>query len=207
MKVIITGGAGFIGSNFVDVLISKGHNVTVYDNLSCGKEEFLKHHYSNPSFKFVKGDVLDKEKLIAVMKDQDIVFHFAANPDIAKGMAETDLDLKAGIIATYNVLEAMKVNDIKKIVYSSSSMVYGDVGLIKTAEDFGPLFPISMYGASKLGSEGMISAFCHLSGMQAWIFRFANVVGKRQTHGVIYDFIREKIIDNPKYLLKESSNE
>ena len=120
----------------------------------------------------------------------DAVFHFAANPDIARGMKEPDLDLKQSIIATFNVLEAMRHNNVRFLFYPSGSGVYGDVGLTKTAESFGPLLPISMYGACKLGAEAVISAMCHMFDMQAWIFRFANVVGKRQTHGVAFDFIR-----------------
>ena len=191
MKCFITGGAGFIGSNITNILISEGHSVTIYDNFISGKEEFIKHHYKNPLFKCVKGDLLDKDKLIEAIKDHDIVFHFAANPDIAKSMIETDLDLRLGIIATYNVVEAMRLNGVKKIAYSSGSGVYGDVGLTPTPEDFGPLLPISMYGASKLGAEGVISAFCNMFDMQAYIFRFANVVGGKQTHGVGYDFIKK----------------
>jgi len=191
MKCFITGGAGFIGSNIVDRLLSENHSATIYDNFTSGKEEFIKQHYKNSLFKKINADILDKEKLIKAMKGHDIVLHFAANPDIAKSMIETDLDLRLGIIATYNVVEAMRLNNIKKIVFSSGSGVYGDVGLVETAENFGPLIPISMYGASKLGCEGIITAFCHMFDIQSWIFRFANVVGKRQTHGIGYDFIRK----------------
>ena len=199
MKYFITGGAGFIGSNLVDRLISERHSVTVYDNFSSGNEEFIKYPYNNHLFKYIKADLLDKEKIIKTMKGHNIVFHFAANPDIARSMVETDLDLRLGIIVTYNVVEAMRINNIKKIAYSSGSGIYGDVGLVETGENFGPLMPISMYGASKLGGEAIISAFCHMFDMKAWIFRFANVVGKRQTHGVGYDFIR-KLKANTKKL-------
>ncbi|MFH1445580.1 MAG: NAD-dependent epimerase/dehydratase family protein [Nanoarchaeota archaeon] len=191
MKIFITGGAGFIGSNMTDRLIKEGHSVTVYDNLISGREDFIKHHYDNPNFKIINADLLDKEKVIESMKGHDMVFHFAANPDIAKSMIETDIDLRLGIVATYNVVEAMRLNGVKKLGYPSGSGVYGDVGLTPTPENFGPLLPISMYGASKLGAEGVISAFCHMFDMQAWIFRFANVVGRKQTHGVGYDFIRK----------------
>lgn len=199
MKCFITGGAGFIGSNLVDRLIREGHSVTIYDNFSSGREEFIKHHYKNPLFKCMKGDLLDKDKLVNSIKGHDIIFHFAANPDIAKGMVETDLDLRLGIIATYNIVEAMRINGIMKIAYSSGSGVYGDVGLIATPESFGPLLPISMYGASKLGAEGIISAFCNMFDIQAHVFRFANVVGGRQTHGVGYDFIK-KLKKDPSIL-------
>lgn len=199
MKCFVTGGAGFIGSNITDCLIDEGHSVTVYDNFCSGREEYIKHHFDDPNFKLVKADLLDLEKLTEAVKGHDMVFHFAANPDIAKSMVETDLDLRLGIVATYNVVEAMRLNGVKKIAYSSGSGVYGDVGLVETPEDFGPLLPISMYGASKLGAEGVISAFCHMFDIQGFIFRFANVVGTRQTHGVGYDFIR-KLRDNPKEL-------
>jgi UDP-glucose 4-epimerase len=191
MRYFITGGAGFIGSTMLDRLLSRnGNQVTVYDNFCSGQESYIEHHFSDDRFRVVHGDMLDIASLKAAIAGHDFVFHFAANPDIAKSMTETDLDLKQTVIATYNLLEAMRVNGVKKIAYSSGSGVYGDVGLTETPEDFGPLMPISMYGASKLGAEGLISAFCHMFDMQAWIYRFANVVGKRQTHGVGYDFIR-----------------
>lgn len=194
----ITGGAGFIGSYMLDTLIKNAH-VTIYDNLSSGKKEFFNANLKNPKFNFIKGDLLDLNFLKLKMNNCEVVFHFASNPDISKSIEQPDLDLKQGIIATFNVLEAMRVNNIKKIVYPSGSGVYGDVGHIPTSEDFGPLLPISMYGASKLGCEALISAFCHMFDMQAWIFRFANVVGGRQTHGVGFDFIR-KLKKNPHEL-------
>ena len=192
MRYFVTGGAGFIGSTMVDRLLSDERNeVTVYDNFCSGQESYIEHHFSDKRFRLVRGDTLDIGRLKDALAGHEFVFHFAANPDIAKSMIETDLDLKQTIIATYNLLEAMRVNGVKKIAYSSGSGVYGDVGLTETPEDFGPLLPISMYGASKLGAEGLISAFCHMFDIQAWIYRFANVVGQRQTHGVGYDFIRK----------------
>lgn len=191
MKYFITGGAGFIGSHMCDRLLDNLNNkVIVFDNFCSGKKSYIEHHLLNPSFRLVTGDMLDLKSLVKAVAGCDFVFHFAANPDIAKGMVETDLDLKQTIQATYNLLEAMRINKIKYIAYSSGSGVYGDVGLKETPENFGPLLPISMYGASKLGAEGIISAFCHMFDMQAWVYRFANVVGKRQTHGVGFDFIR-----------------
>jgi UDP-glucose 4-epimerase len=200
MHYFIIGGAGFIGSTMADRLLEEYKvRVTIFDNFSSGREEFIQHNLSNPRFKVVKGDLLDFDSLRESMSGTDFVLHFASNSDIARSVAAPDLDLKQGIIATFNVLEAMRKNQIKLIAYSSGSGVYGDVGYNETSEDFGPLMPISMYGASKLACEGMISAFCHLYDMKAWIYRFANVVGRRQTHGVGYDFIR-KLRKNPKEL-------
>lgn len=197
--MFVTGGAGFIGSHVVDALIQRGNKVIVYDNLSSGKKDFMSQHFGRREFKFIQADLSDIEKLKNVMRGCECIFHFASNPDIARSMVETDLDLREGTILTYNVLEAMRVNNVRKILYSSGSGVYGDVGAVAIPEDYGPLLPISMYGASKLACEGMVSAFCHMFNMQAWIFRFANVVGARQTHGVCLDFIR-KLKKNPQQL-------
>lgn len=200
MKYFITGGAGFIGSHMVDRLLQDSNSfVTIYDNLCSGQTAFIKKHLQSRRAVLIKGDMLDFEELKEKIIKHDVVFHFAANPDIAKSMIETDLDLKQTILSTYNLLEAMRLNAIKTIIFSSGSGIYGDVGLTETPEDFGPLMPISMYGASKLGAEGIISAFCHMFDMQSFIFRFANVVGKRQTHGVGYDFIK-KLKVNPDEL-------
>jgi UDP-glucose 4-epimerase len=190
VRYFITGGAGFIGSHLVDSLIGT-HEVTVYDNLSSGKRSHLAHHVDRKNFRFIQGDLKDLAHLIDASKGHEAVFHLASNPDIARGLLETDLDLKEGTLLTYNVLEAMRLNAIKTITYTSGSGIYGDQGTMAVAEDFGPLLPISLYGANKLASEGLISAFCHMFGMSAYIFRLANVVGERQTHGVTYDFIRK----------------
>jgi len=200
MRYFITGGAGFIGSNMADFLLKDEKNeVTIFDNFCSGKMEYIKHNLTDKRYRLEKGDVLNLELLKKLMKGHDFVFHFAANPDIARSMIETDLDLRLGIIATYNVVEAMRENGVKIIAYSSGSGVYGDVGLTQTPEGFGPLLPISMYGASKLGAEGLISAFSHMFNLRAWIFRFANAVGRRQTHGVGFDFIR-KLKNDPNRL-------
>jgi len=198
MKFFITGGAGFIGSNMTDILLRK-NEVTVFDNLTSGNLDFLKQHKENKKFNFIKGDLTDMDKVRKTMKGHDFVFHFASNPDIARGAIDTSLDLKQGVLVTYNILESMRRNDIKKIVFPSGSGVYGDVGELYTKESYGPLLPVSMYGASKLGIEGLISAFSHMFGMRSWIYRFANVVGERQTHGVMLDFIK-KLKDNPREL-------
>jgi UDP-glucose 4-epimerase len=198
MKFFVTGGAGFIGSHLVDRLISKGE-VVVYDNLSLGKKEFIEQHLDKKNFKFYEADLLDLDKLKKAMEGCDVVWHLAANSNI-KNNEKTDTDLKQGILATYNVLEAMRINRIKKIVFSSTSAIFGENPKMPTPEEYGPLFPISFYGASKLGAEGYITCFCHNFNMQAWIFRFANIVGSRVTHGAIFDFIN-KLKKNPKELL------
>lgn len=200
MRYFITGGAGFIGSSVCGRLLdaSKEDSVTVFDNLSFGKQSYIEAFHDNPRFRFVRGDLLDPESIGSAIKGHDFVFHFAANADIARSMTETDLDVKLTVTGTYNLLEAMRLAGVRKIAYSSGSGVYGDVGTTETAEDFGPLLPISLYGASKLAAEGLISAFCHMFDMQAWIYRFANVIGGRQTHGVILDFIRKLKADSRK---------
>lgn len=197
-KYFITGGAGFIGSHLVDRLIGSG-KVTVYDNLSSGLKEFIQHHLSKNSFHFIQADLLDFDTFNKAIANHDIVLHLAANPDVRAGIANTNLDLQQGTLATYNILEAMRLNKINKIVFASSSTVYGEAGTRTVDEDYGPLLPISLYGASKLACEGLISAFCHIFDMQAWIFRFANVVGSRSSHGVIFDFIH-KLRQNPEEL-------
>jgi UDP-glucose 4-epimerase len=199
MNAFITGGAGFIGSHLVDSLLRNHDSVTVYDNLSSGQKSFLQQHFNNKDFTFVHADLLNLKKLTRTLQGHDVVFHFAANPHVRLGETQTDLDLQQGIIATYNVLEAMRQNAIKKIVFSSSSVVYGETTEPTLPETYGPTLPISMYGAGKLGAEGLISAFCGTFDFQAWMYRFANVVGARGTHGVIVDFI-EKLKKNPHEL-------
>jgi UDP-glucose 4-epimerase len=198
MKYFITGGAGFIGSHLTDALIQE-HEVTVFDNLSSGKRAHFVHHLERKNFRFIQGDLKDLRILTNALKGHDSVFHFASNPDIARGLLETDLDLKEGTLLTYNVLEAMRINGIKAIAYTSGSGIYGDQGSRPVAEDFGPLLPVSLYGANKLASEGLISAFCNMFDMSAHIFRLANVVGARQTHGVTFDFVR-KLKEKPASL-------
>jgi UDP-glucose 4-epimerase len=190
-KMFITGGAGFIGSNLAERLVHDDYIVTVFDNLLSGKEEFLTGLKACKRFRFIKADLLDLKKLKKEIAGQDTVWHMAANSDIAQGTKYTDIDLKLGTIATYNVLESMRSNGIKEIVFASSSAVYSIPKVMPTPENYGPLFPISLYGASKLASEGLISAFCHNYHMKSWIFRFANIVGDNGTHGVVFDFIHK----------------
>lgn len=198
-KVFVTGGAGFIGSHLVDKLMGDGNEVTVYDNLVSGKRELIEPHLTKKSFNFIKADLLDYNALKEAMKGHDIIWHLGANTDIPTGNRITDLDLRSCTTATRNVLEAMRQNSIDKILFASSATVYGDAPPVALAETFGPLLPISLYGAGKLACEGLISAYCHLFNMQGWIFRFGNVVGARMSHGVILDFIR-KLRQNPEEL-------
>jgi UDP-glucose 4-epimerase len=192
MRYFVTGGAGFIGSHLVDRLMEDGKfSVTVYDNLSSGKKEFIAGHFGKKDFSFVKGDLLDEKHLALAISGHDFVFHLAANPDIRLGTANPDTDLRQGTLATFNLLDAMRTAGIRKVAFSSSSVVYGEASRIPTPEDYGPLIPISLYGAAKLGAEGLITSFCHTFDLQSWIFRFANVIGERSTHGVIFDFIKK----------------
>ncbi len=191
MRILVTGGAGFIGSYLVGRLMDEGNILTVYDNLSSGKKEFLEEHLGKENFRLMEGDLLNFEKVRSSMKGQGIVFHLAANPDVRDSLKNPEVDLKQGTLATYNVLEAMRLEGVKNIVFSSSSVVYGEAKTIPTPEDYGPLVPISLYGASKLASEGLITAYCHTFGMNSWIFRFANIVGRRDTHGILVDFLRK----------------
>ena len=199
MKVFLTGGAGFIGSHLAGYLLSKGYDVTVYDNLSSGDKSFLNNYLSKDGFKFIEADLLDIKRVKKELKDHDIVFHIAANPHVRLGETQTDLDLKYGAISTYNLLESMRVNSIDKIIFSSSGVVYGETPPISISENFGPTLPISLYGAGKMSAESLITAYCGTFGFKSWIYRFANVVGSRSTHGVITDFIA-KLNKNPKEL-------
>ena len=198
-RQFITGGAGFIGSHLVDRLLSEGNTITVYDNLVSGKKENIADHLNEDNFMFIENDLMDFETLKEVMQGHDIVWHLGANTDIPEGNRVTDLDLNNCTMATYNVLEAMRQNGIKKLLFTSTSAVYGEIEKMPTCEDDGPILPISLYGASKLAGEGLVSSYCHLFDMQAWMFRFGNVIGSRMGHGVIYDFIN-KLKKNPKEL-------
>ncbi len=197
MKVFVTGGAGFIGSHFVNTLLQKKNDVIVFDNLSTGKSEFLPE--KNDHLKFVQADILDYRNLAKAMQGCTTIYHFAANSNVKKGTQNTYLDLQQGIIGTHNVLEAMKENNVKNIIFSSSMTVYGEPKTKTLVENYGPCLPISLYAAAKLGAEGLLSAYASMFGINAWIFRFANVIGPRLTHGVIYDLIH-KLLKNKNYL-------
>jgi UDP-glucose 4-epimerase len=190
MKAIVTGGAGFLGSHIVDRLLGMGWDVKVIDNLSTSSDRYITPHLSDEHFKFIKMDILDLEGMKHEFAGYNIVFHFAANADIRHGLDNTHRDLEQNTEGTYNVLEAMRVNDIKEILFASSAAVYGEPEVFPTPEDI-PLIQTSFYGASKLGGEALIQAFCEGFGFKGWIFRFVSVVGERHPHGVTYDFFHK----------------
>lgn len=196
MKILITGGSGFIGSNIAETLLTQKQfpitKIVIIDNLSLGKKKFI-DHLMGKHLDFYEEDLLNFDKILNIFKKYhfDLVFHMSANSDISYGTLHTDWDLKQGPISTYNILECMRRTNIKKIIFASTSAIYGEATTLPTPEDYGPLFPISLYGASKLACEGLISSFCHNFDFQAWIYRFANIVGKNGTHGAVFDFIKK----------------
>ena len=198
MRALVTGGAGFIGSHLVDELVDAGYSVKIIDNLSSGNLALVNHQIAAGNAEFIEGDITSIDDVLQATKEVDVVFHMAANPDIRLGTQVTDTDLKQGTIATYNILEAMRINNVNKIVFASSSVVYGEDAPMPTPESFGPCLPISLYGASKVGSEGLITSWVGTFDFQAWIFRFANIIGNRGTHGVIFDFIHKLKRDNTR---------
>ncbi len=171
-------------------LLARGHEVVGLDNFYLGSKRFIEPLLSHPRCTFYEKDLLEFDGLPECVRGVDVVFHLAANSDIGQGTVRTDTDLKLGTIATYHVLEAMRISSVHSIVFASTSAVYGEPRLFPTPEDYGPLLPISLYGASKLACEGLISAFSNNFSVQSWIFRFANVVGKNGTHGALVDFVR-----------------
>lgn len=193
MNFFITGGAGFIGTNLTKFLINLGHEVTIFDNLSNSNPEYTMLIQQGANF--ILGDVLDTGLLIDSLYNNECVIHLAANSDILLSSKSPQIDFDQTIVGTFSLLQAMKACKINKLIFSSGSGVYGDHPQTSTPEDYGPLMPISMYGASKLSAEAMISAFSHLFEINAVIFRFANVVGPGQTHGVAYDFINRLVAD------------
>lgn len=202
-RVALTGGSGMIGSDLLIRLLKKRYFVKVIDNLTSGRVENLEKAKDFDNFKFLKGDIKDINTLTKFFKDTDLIFHLAANPDIKfRNGDPTDKDLKENTIGTYNVLEAARINNVGKIVFTSSSAIYGEPSLFPTPENYGPLIPISLYGASKLADEALITSFSNLFDIKAWIFRLANVVGdksRKKGTTVLTDFIK-KLRDNPKHL-------
>jgi UDP-glucose 4-epimerase len=198
-RSFIAGGAGFIGSHITHELINRDHQVVVFDNLASGDRSYLEDVIDDPRLEFVVADLKDADDVVTAMCGCDEVFLFAANPDIARAVEEPGIDFWQGTYLTHNVIEAVRINGVRRIIYSSGSGVYGDRGNEEVDEDFGPLIPVSTYGASKLACEAMLAAYCHMFGLDAVTFRFANVVGDRQTHGVTYDFVR-RLIEDPTRL-------
>ena len=191
MKYIVTGAAGFIGSSMVDRLLSVGDEVIGIDNFSTGQRRFLESALQNPNFKLCEIDLLDLDALKKCFQGGELVFHFSANADVRHGTEAPRRDLEQNTIATYNVLEAMRANGIKRIGFSSTGSVYGDAKVIPTPED--APFPIqtSLYGASKAACEGLISAYCEGFGFTGYIFRFVSILGERYTHGHVFDFYKQ----------------
>ena len=191
-RFFIAGGAGFIGSHFTDRLLcdQTTEAVTVYDNFSSGREWHYAHHEQDRRLRVIHGDLKDLAALERNMDGHDTVIHLASNPDIARAAAEPDIDFREGTFLTQQVVEAMRRSGTPHLLYASGSGVYGDLGHSEAYEDFGPLLPVSTYGASKLAGEALIASYCAMFGLRACAFRLANVVGARQTHGVGFDFIR-----------------
>jgi UDP-glucose 4-epimerase len=192
---VVTGGAGFIGSHLVDTLVGQGNEVLVIDSLSAGRRETITQHIDSCKVRFVKKDLLG-DGWQDTIRGADRLFHLAADPDVRQSAVNPDPTMQNNIMATYRVLEAMRRHKVPELVFTSTSTVYGDAAVIPTPESYTPLEPISVYGASKLACEALISAYCHSFGMKSWILRFANIIGPRSGHGVITDFI-QKLEKNP----------
>jgi len=192
MNILVTGGAGFIGSHLIDLLLEKGHRVSCVDNLYLGRMENINHLSGNNNFAFHKFDVLDFKRLDKLFSETkfDVVFHLVANSDIKQSSKDTKLDLNLNFMTTYNVLEVMRLHNVKQIVFASTSAIFGETDQTIT-EDMGPLIPISFYGASKLAAEAYISVFVHNFGFKAWLIRFPNVIGPRATHGILFDLMHK----------------
>ena len=199
MRFLVTGGAGFIGSHLCERLLALNHEVIAYDNLSTGFLRFLKKAKENSSFTLIEGDLLDAAKLGKAMAGIDFVYHLAANADVRFGTDHPDRDLQQNTVATFNVLEAMRKNSVRRIVFASTGSIYGEATLIPTPET--APFPVqtSLYGASKLAAEGLIAACCEGFDFQSWIFRFVSVLGERYTHGHVFDFYKQ-LLANPDEL-------
>jgi len=191
-NIFVSGGAGFIGSHLTGKLLATPgvEQVVIYDNFSSGTRRHLQGVIADPRLRIVEADIKDLAKITAAMTGSDTVFHLAANPDIAKAVKQPDIDFWEGTYLAQNMLEAMRVNGVRRLLYMSGSGIYGENASVAFPESYGPNKPISTYGASKLACEALICAYCHMFDLHARAFRFANVVGPRQTHGVGYDFVR-----------------
>jgi UDP-glucose 4-epimerase len=196
-RYFIVGGAGFIGSHFTDKLLADATvaDVTLYDNFTSGREWHYEKHAGDARLHVVRGSVGEMDRLVAAMVGHDTVIHLASNPDIARAVTEPEIDFYQGTMLTNNVVEAMRRSGARRILYASGSGVYGDLGEFEAQEDYGPLVPTSTYGASKLSGEALISAYCYMFDLTGCAFRFGNVVGPRQTHGVGFDFVRRLVAE------------
>jgi UDP-glucose 4-epimerase len=191
-RVLVTGGAGFIGSHLVDALMERGYRVRVVDNLSNGSLANLERWLKNTDFEFVEGDLKEAGVAGKSVVGVDVVFHLAANPDVRLGAFDPSVHFDENLVVTFNLLEAMRKSETaKRIVFASTSTVYGETDVLPTPEDYGPLLPISIYGASKLGCEALIASYCHTFDLGGTLLRFANIVGSRSNHGVIVDFVKK----------------
>lgn len=199
MKILVTGAAGFIASSLIPRLLARGDEVAGVDNFFLGKRAYVVQH---PRFTLHEFDLLDLDRTVALVQSfqPDRVWHLAANSDISYGTTYTDFDLKGGTIVTYNVLEAMRRASTREIVFSSSGAVYGEPTVMPTPEDYGPILPISLYAASKVACETLITAFAHNYDIRCWIYRFGNIVGPNPTHGVIHDFVL-RLREDPRRLV------
>ncbi len=197
-KILVTGCAGFIASHLAEELLARGNRVVGLDNFSAGKREFMAGMLGNENFEFIEGDLLTMD-LAPALRDVEVVCHLAANPDVRLGAKNTRVHFEQNIEVTYRLLEAGKDNGVKDLMFPSTSTIYGETEVIPTPEDYGPLIPISIYGASKLACEALISSYCHTFDQNAVLYRFANVVGTRSTHNVLHDFIR-KLREDPQHL-------
>ncbi len=196
-KVLVTGGAGFIGSHIVDTFLDRGDDVVVLDNLSSGKTENLHQATGRESFRFVDADLKKIPNIAEVLHGVSIVYHFAANPEVRVGAVDPTVHFEENLLATFRLLEGMRVSrDAKTIVFASTSTVYGEATQLPTPENYGPMLPISTYGASKLGCESLISAYAYTHGLKGLILRLGNCVGSRSHHGILWDFI-QKLGTNP----------
>lgn len=202
-RVLLTGGAGFIGSHVLDLLAPTGVHFTIYDNLSNGRLEYIDSHLLRPNITFIKADVLDLDRLVETTKGHDLVWHLAANTDIINSHDQPSRDLYDSAVGTFNVIDAMRRTGVRDIIFASSGAVYGAICDDQSvAEDAGPLLPVSTYGAGKIASEAFISSFCHVYGLRGWMYRFGNVIGARMTYGVIYDFLGRLRQDPARLLVR-----
>jgi UDP-glucose 4-epimerase len=208
MRFFVTGGAGFLGSNLVDTILERDlGSVTVFDNFLTGKSEYLRRWLNSSELTIVEGDVGDFDALVDAIRNHDVVFHFAANSDIARAATDPLVDFDNGTKLTQTLLEAMRSAKVERVLFSSGSGVYGEIPPRPIPEDYTPMIPISTYGASKLASEALISAYCHMFDLTGTVFRFANVVGPHMTHGVTHDFIRRLHADSSRLQIMGDGNQ